>query len=263
MIKLISLLKEIGDLSYPYKKDPISSKEEIIYKFQLEDGTEFEVSIFVRRKGVVEIDFTSDYSWETTRRQKDVFKIFSTIKAILEEVISKRKVHTILYGANNKKEQIYKKLIQQVYPNAEFNINQYGDTVVSLIKENIENNLVKDTKILSQDEFLKKYSAEFKKFGTYEPHGYISTNNNQPYIRLNDKTIEVTPSEYDNWGELKLKQEYDTSKSVLLKYTAEYDDAQVVEGHHRVKYIIDKDINGELGYVLDDESLENFWNTFN
>lgn len=149
MIKLISLLKEIGDLSYPYKKDPISSKEEIIYKFQLEDGTEFEVSIFVRKKGVIEIDFTSDYSWETTKRQKDVFKIFSTIKAILEEVIDKTNTHTILYDANGKKEQIYKKLIQQVYPNAKFEINQYGSTVASLIKENIENNLVEDAKTLS------------------------------------------------------------------------------------------------------------------
>ena len=30
----------------------------------------------------------------------------------------------------------------------------------------------------------------------------------------------------------------------------------------KIKIWYDK-INGELGYVLDDESLENFWNTFN
>ena len=46
-------------------------------------------------------------------------------------------------------------------------------------------------------------------------------------IRLNNETIEVTPSEYNNWSELKLKQESDTNKPVLLKYTREYDDAQV------------------------------------
>jgi len=248
MIKLISLLKEIGDLSYPYKKDPISSKEEIIYKFQLEDGTEFEVSIFVRKKGVIEIDFTSDYSWETTKRQKDVFKIFSTIKAILEEVIDKTNTHTILYDANGKKEQIYKKLIQQVYPNAKFEINQYGSTVASLIKENIENNLVEDAKTLSQDEFLKKYSNK--------THGYVSIDDKgEPFIRINDEIIPVTPSE--DWHQY--KKDYDTLYPILLKYTREYDDAQVQDGHHRVKYIMDKDISGELGYILDDESLNDFY----
>ena len=80
MIRLIELLKEIGDSSYPYKKDPDSSKDEIIYKFELEDGTEFEVNIFVISKGKIEIDFTSDYSWETTDRGSNMFKIFSTIK---------------------------------------------------------------------------------------------------------------------------------------------------------------------------------------
>jgi hypothetical protein len=134
--------------------------------------------------------------------------------------------------------------------------------LVDLLRENIESNIVNDVKTLSKEDFLEKYSAEFKKFGTYEPHGYISINNNQPSIRLNDEIIEVTPSEYNNWNQLKLKQEYDTSKPVLLKYTAEYDDAQVVDGHHRVKYIIDKDINGQLGYVLDDESLDDLWNRF-
>ena len=34
MIRLIELLKEIGDSSYPYKKDPDSSKDEIIYKLK-------------------------------------------------------------------------------------------------------------------------------------------------------------------------------------------------------------------------------------
>jgi hypothetical protein len=135
--------------------------------------------------------------------------------------------------------------------------------LVDLLRENIGSNIINDAKTLSKEDFLKKYSTKKKEFGTYEPHVYISINNNQPYIRLNDKIIEVTPSEYDDWSELKLKQEYDTSKPVLLKYTTEYDDAQVVDGHHRVKYIIDKDINGELGYVLDDESLEDLWNTFN
>ena len=146
--------------------------------------------------------------------------------------------------------------------------------LVDLLRENIESNIFNDAKTLSKEDFLKKYSAEKEEFRTYDrgffnhfvfsmAHGYILIDNNQPYIRLNDKTIEVTPSEYDDWSELKLKQEYDTSKPVLLKYTTEYDDAQVVDGHHRVKYIIDKDINGELGYVLDDESLEDLWNTFN
>ena len=131
--------------------------------------------------------------------------------------------------------------------------------LVNLLRENIESNIVNDAKTLSKEDFLEKYSAEFKKFGTYEPHGFISINNNQPYIRLNDETIEVTPSEYNNWNQLKLKQEYDTSKPILLKYTAEYDDVQVVDGHHRVKYIMDKDISGELGYILDDESLNDFY----
>jgi len=146
--------------------------------------------------------------------------------------------------------------------------------LVDLLRENIGSNIINDAKTLSKEDFLKKYSAEKEEFRTYDrgffnhfvflmAHGYILIDNNQPYIRLNDKTIEVTPSEYDDWSELKLKQEYDTSKPVLLKYTTEYDDAQVVDGHHRVKYIIDKDINGELGYVLDDESLEDLWNTFN
>ena len=77
--------------------------------------------------------------------------------------------------------------------------------LVNLLRENIESNIVNDAKTLSKEDFLEKYSVEFKEFGTYEPHGYISINNNQPYIRLNDKTIEVTPSEYDNWNQLKLK----------------------------------------------------------
>ncbi len=93
--------------------------------------------------------------------------------------------------------------------------------LVNLLRENIESNIVNDVKTLSKEDFLEKYSAEFKKFGTYEPHGFISINNNQPYIRLNDETIEVTPSEYNNWNQLKLKQEYDTSKPVLLKYTGQ------------------------------------------
>ena len=132
MIRLIELLKEIGDSSYPYKKDPDSSKDEIIYKFELEDGTEFEVNIFVISKGKIEIDFTSDYSWETTDRGSNVFKIFSTIKDILTKIISKLKVHTIVYSASGKKESIYKKLIQSVYPNAKFSINQYNSIEASI-----------------------------------------------------------------------------------------------------------------------------------
>jgi len=146
--------------------------------------------------------------------------------------------------------------------------------LIDLLRENIGSNIINDAKTLSKEDFLKKYSAEKKEFRTYDrgffnhfvflmAHGYISINNNQPYIRLNDKTIEVTPSEYDDWSELKLKQEHDIDKPVLLKYTSKYSDAQVVDGHHRVKYIIDKNINGKLGYVLDDESLEDLWNTFN
>jgi len=136
VIRLVDLLKEIGDSPYLYKKDLDSSKDEIIYKFELEDGTEFEVNIFVRSKGTIEIDFTSDYSWETVYRNKDVFKIFSTIKAILIEVINKLKVHTLIYDANPKKDVIYKKLIQQVYPNAEFSKNQYGSVTVSIAPNN-------------------------------------------------------------------------------------------------------------------------------
>jgi hypothetical protein len=138
--------------------------------------------------------------------------------------------------------------------------------LVDLLRENMESNIFNDAKETKElDDFLEKYSTKGKEFGTYEPHGLISLDdNNQPYIRLNDKTIEVTPSEYNNWSELKLKQEYDfpANQPVLLKYTAEYDDAQVIDGHHRVKYIIDKDINGELGYVLDEESLIDLWNRF-
>jgi hypothetical protein len=70
--------------------------------------------------------------------------------------------------------------------------------LVDLLRENIKNNIVNDAKTLSKEDFLEKYSAEFKKFGTYEPHGYISTNNNQPYIRLNDKTIESSKNRYTN-----------------------------------------------------------------
>ena len=136
VVRLLDLLKEIGDSPYPYKKDPISSKDEIIYKFELVDGTEFEVSIFVRSKGTIEIDFTSDYSWETVYRNRDTFKIFSTIKAILVEVINKLKIHTLIYDANPKKDLIYKKLIQQVYPNAEFSKNQYGSVTVSIAPNN-------------------------------------------------------------------------------------------------------------------------------
>ena len=142
--------------------------------------------------------------------------------------------------------------------------------LIDLLRENIESNIFNDAKETKKlGDFLEKYSTKGKKFGTYESHGFISLNdNNQPYIRLNDKIIEVTPSgapiEYYTWDQLKLKPEYNfpVNQPVLLKYTAEYSDAQVVDGHHRVKYIIDKDINGQLGWVLDDESLIDLWNRF-
>jgi hypothetical protein len=70
--------------------------------------------------------------------------------------------------------------------------------LIDLLRENIGSNIINDAKTLSKEDFLKKYSAEKEEFRTYEPHGYISINNNQPYIRLNDKIIEVTPSEYDD-----------------------------------------------------------------
>ncbi len=38
--------------------------------------------------------------------------------------------------------------------------------LVDLLRENIESNIVNDAKTLSKEDFLEKYSAEFKKFGT-------------------------------------------------------------------------------------------------
>jgi hypothetical protein len=131
MKKLKDILNEIGNAPLAYTKY-VDSNDELIYKFSLDDGTEFDVNIFVRKKGVIEIDFFSDYSWETTNRGKDVFTIFATIKEIIKEVISKLKVHSIIYDASGKKESVYKKLIQQVYPNAKFKINYFGSTVVSI-----------------------------------------------------------------------------------------------------------------------------------
>ena len=84
------------------------------------------------KRRIREIDFTSDYSWETTDRGSNVFKIFSTIKDILTKIISELKVHTIVYSASGKKESIYKKLIQSVYPNAKFSINQYNSIEASI-----------------------------------------------------------------------------------------------------------------------------------
>ena len=135
MIRLKDLLKEVGDTVLPYKKD-YWGKDEIVYKFILEDGTNFEVTIFIRSKNKIEVDFQSDFSWETTNRNKEVFKIFSTIKHILIEVVNKLNskkfnIDTLIYDANSKKARIYQKLIQYMYPNAKFNKNQYGSIEAS------------------------------------------------------------------------------------------------------------------------------------
>ena len=89
--------------------------------------------------------------------------------------------------------------------------------LIELLKEvELKNNLVEDAKTLSQDEFLKKYSNKI--------HGYVSIDDKgEPFIRINDEIIPVTPSE--DWAQYEKK--YDTLYPILLTYTREYDDAQV------------------------------------
>jgi len=136
MIQLKNILMELGNSPFPFKKDSWS-KDEIIYTFNVDEDTSFDVNIFVRSKNKIEIDFQSNYSFETTNRNKDTFKILATIKAIILEVLSKLKtkkynIDTLVYSASVKKVQLYKKLIQHVFPNAKFGKDQYGNEEVKI-----------------------------------------------------------------------------------------------------------------------------------
>ena len=126
-------INEIGDSTFPFKKE-YWSNDEILYTFNVGDD-KFDVNIFPRSNNAIEIDFQSDYSWETTQRNKDTFKIISTIKAILIEAVRKLnqrkfKIDTLIYNATAKKANLYKMLVKASYPNAQFKINQYGGTEV-------------------------------------------------------------------------------------------------------------------------------------
>ena len=127
-------VNEISGTPYPYKKD-YWSKEEITYTFAIDDETTFDVNVFPRRKNAIEVDFQSNYSWETTNRNTNVFKIFTTIKEILLEIVAKLNrqgfaIDTIIYDAATKKAGVYKALINSVYPNAQYKKNQFGSMEV-------------------------------------------------------------------------------------------------------------------------------------
>ena len=131
---------ELGNSPFPFKKDAWS-KDEIIYTFNVDDDISFDVNIFVRSKNKIEIDFQSNYSFETTNRNKDTFKIIATIKLIILEVLSKLKakkynIDTLVYSASAKKVQLYKKLIQNVFPDAKFGKDQYGNEEVKITPTN-------------------------------------------------------------------------------------------------------------------------------
>lgn len=140
MIRLKNILMELLNSPLPFKKDTWS-KEEITYTFDVDENTSFDVNIFIRSKNKIEIDFQSNYSFETTNRNKDTFKIIATIKAILLEVLSKLKdkkynIDTLVYSASVKKVQLYKKLIQSTFPDAKFGKDQYGNEEVKITPNN-------------------------------------------------------------------------------------------------------------------------------
>jgi hypothetical protein len=162
---------------FDYAEDYYEPKKsgELAYKFNTDEGKEFNVSLTnIDKKGKSAVlDFEGDFSWETMDN-KSPFKTLKTVSNIIKESLSKLKkdgydINTIIYDATEKKGRVYKELIKREYPNAEFTKNSFGGTTVKLgepkaveqsLKETPKSE-IKPTEVKSVEQLRAEEQAEY------------------------------------------------------------------------------------------------------
>jgi len=161
-MKLIEMLEqvmsEIGDASkepYPFKRIT-DEDDEREYIFSTDSGFKYEVNIVTNKEdaisrvgfGVIN-DETGELSYEKQTGEQDVYKIMSTITAIVKEDLktnpyqidtieftpSKRKDNTTDKDpTSNVRTKLYSRYIKGQFPNAEVTQTIHGDIRVILNK---------------------------------------------------------------------------------------------------------------------------------
>ena len=136
------LNESLDSLPYASKIEYFDVEEtgEISYSFQTYSDEKIEVNFVVLNKHSLLIDFLLDYSWfsdETKKPSKNIFKLYSTVINICQDVISKLgnkgiDIKYLVYDADKKKGKIYSNIIKRLSPNASFTKDNYGSTVAKI-----------------------------------------------------------------------------------------------------------------------------------
>ena len=121
MIKLLDILKEIGEISVtPYKYDYDKSKHKAF--FTTEDGTKY-VVYFDISKGEMKVDFGvlyeeddegDDVDFEIKTNKGNIYRIMSTVISVIRKALSDFKPNQIKISSEPKRIRLYKMYIKNL-----------------------------------------------------------------------------------------------------------------------------------------------------
>ena len=151
---LETIMSEIGDASkepYPFKRvtDDYDERE---YIFSTDSGFQYEVKVETYKEdGISRVGFsvidkeTGDTSYEYQTGENDVYKIMSTITAIVKKDLEDNPADIIEFTPSKRQDgnkdedpmanvrtQLYSRYIKSQWPNAKVGLDPYGDVRVVL-----------------------------------------------------------------------------------------------------------------------------------